>query len=210
VDPSGHKPHVIFVGGFNTDDSSDDGSQWKTLASNLHLDRSDWEYFNWGAANQFGIKASIWQNVNDAVITLDRQIRIASEVPGQQIILIGHSKGGELVAEYASRVAEGNLQAQTSVAGAFTLSSPLGRGPEESTTGYQRLNSCGVDRLAGINDRLVSRGATFGLHILQNPFDVVSAFTPGTTPSITSEYGGGGPGDCTASPALPQTRREAG
>src|SRR5262249_36387847 len=120
-DPSGH--YVEFVGGWGTDQQFDEAFNRIVAGlqeTGLKAGR-DYGFFDWGSVPVGGqAGASALRNVSDMAPELARQIAGKNDVT-----LVGHSKGGDLVLEYLAQVGEGKIAANPAVRAAITLNAPI-------------------------------------------------------------------------------------
>ncbi len=185
IDPTGHAeqgpgyqpedgPFYMFVGGYGTNDQADH-SEWDPMIGNLGLDPGRYAYFDWAGGWSGQGTASVNRSVADAAPELARQIG-----NHQNVTLVGHSKGGALIAEYLAQIAEGNpgISANRNVKNAFAIDSPL-EGFSAWQVGFDRFDASGTgtiagrDRLADLSGRLAQKGMEVRIATLDNPNDWV-------------------------------------
>jgi RHS repeat-associated protein len=168
LDDDSGGPFVIFVGGMFTGNSVRSNAEaWGTMMTELDLSiahrGTSYDFFDWGAEP---IASSGTVSLAEAARRLNRQI--GSITGKSSVILIGHSRGGALVMEYAKELANGLLH-DSKFKGIYSIDGALSR--LVTPPADARYSATGVDFLADLPARLGKRGLGIDLATFDNKAD---------------------------------------
>jgi pimeloyl-ACP methyl ester carboxylesterase len=179
------EPYYVLIGGYGTKWDNRE-SDWQKTIDNLGLEPGQYGFFQWNTDR--------WANDPDASSnreTADAAADMARQIGDHKnVVLLGHSKGGALAMDYLAGIAEGRLEPNPNVIGAFTVDSPLDSGLLSALAKFSRNSShlepsmsywgqpssyvaVPTDRLSNLPDALKEYGMHTIINNYDNPNDVV-------------------------------------